>query len=569
MTAWSNEAIGIAHLLMARSQGYQTNDLHYTERQIPTFAVAVRCCYRAAAMTSDIIYDVLVAGYGPTGMLAAIRLARAGHRVAVLERYTTLYNLPRVGIVHDDIMRMFQELGCWDAVRPATHFLPVYELARNGRILMSNEVAPLATHGWPEMISVYQPAFEAELDRLARAEPNVSLFQGETVVALTQSPDSIEVTTADQTGARRTYRGRYLIGADGGNSFVREALGVPYENLGFDQDWLVIDGRAKNGRSMQLPQMRQLCEPEQPGMTMQMGPSNRRWSFMVLPGESKEEAVRPENVWKRLNRAEGGTPDDFELVRVVTYRFTSLLAERWRDGRVFLAGDAAHQMPPFLAQGLCSGFRDAYNLAWKLDLVLKGQAPDAFLDTYEAERGPNARATIIESARVGQNVIERDLEKAARRDETLLALHAEMLARPKEKALIAFRVPGYDGGFVAPNATGAGDAFPQGTVRLGQREGLFDDLAGRGLLIVSRHQRPEATLPQEYLEYWRGLGGGFAHFGTDELQDTGGVYSSLMDEYGCDVLVKRPDYYLFAAVPTAAELPALLDDFRQQLSVTR
>jgi 2-polyprenyl-6-methoxyphenol hydroxylase-like FAD-dependent oxidoreductase len=466
-------------------------------------------------------------------------------------------------------MRMFQELGCWDAVRPATHFLPVYELARNGRILMSNAVAPLATHGWPEMISVYQPAFEAELDRLARLEPNLSLFQGETVMALRQGEGSVEVTTADQTDKRRTYRGRYLIGADGGNSFVREALGVPYENLGFDQDWLVIDARAKNAHSMKLPQMRQFCEPEQPGMTMQMGPSNRRWSFMVMPGESKEEAVRPENVWKRLNRAEGGTPEDFELVRVVTYRFTSLLAERWRTGRVFLAGDAAHQMPPFLAQGLCSGFRDAYNLAWKLDLVLKGLAPEMFLDTYEAERAPNARATIIESARVGQNVIERDLAKAAQRDENLLALHAEMLARPEEKALIAFRVPGYESGFVAGNAVGAGDAFPQGTVRLGERQGLFDDVAGRGLLIISRNQRPDAVLLPEQRDFWQELGGKFVHFGPDDLQDSGGVYNSLMDEYSCDVLVKRPDYYLFGAVPTVSDLPALLDDFRQQVLVSR
>ena len=114
-------------------------------------------------MTTDTLYDVIVAGYGPTGMMAAIRLGEAGHRVAVVERYTTLYNLPRVGIVHDDIMRMFQEVGCMEAVLPAMHFLPVYELARNDRVLMSNVVSPLAIHGWPEMTSVYQPAFEAEL----------------------------------------------------------------------------------------------------------------------------------------------------------------------------------------------------------------------------------------------------------------------------------------------------------------------------------------------------------------------------------------------------------------------
>ena len=115
------------------------------------------------------MYDVVIVGYGPTGMLAAILLGRAGHRVAVIERYRTLYNLPRVGIVHDDVLRMFQEVGCIDAIWPSTHFLPVYELARHGQVLLSSEVATNAIHGWPEYISIYQPAFETELDRFARA----------------------------------------------------------------------------------------------------------------------------------------------------------------------------------------------------------------------------------------------------------------------------------------------------------------------------------------------------------------------------------------------------------------
>ncbi|HWC30564.1 MAG TPA: FAD-dependent monooxygenase, partial [Dehalococcoidia bacterium] len=257
-------------------------------------------------------YDVIVAGYGPTGMMAAILLGRAGHRVAVLERYTTLYNLPRVGIVHDDIMRMFQHVGCLERVQQAMHFLPVYELARNGKVLMSSKVEPLATHGWPEFISVYQPAFEAELDLLARAEPNIDVFQGETVVALGQDRDGVEATTEDAAGTRRVVRGSYLIGADGGNSFVRRALGIEYLSLGIDQDWLVIDAKARRPQRPELPYLRQFCEPEQPGMTMRMGPDHRRWSFMIFPGETVEEATRPENIWRRLSRPEGGTPEEFE-----------------------------------------------------------------------------------------------------------------------------------------------------------------------------------------------------------------------------------------------------------------
>ncbi len=483
------------------------------------------------------IYDVLIAGYGPTGMLAAILLARAGHRVAVLERYTTLYNLPRVGIIHDDVQRMFQEVGCIDKVLPSTFFLPVYELANQGQILMSSEVAPKATHGWPEFTSVYQPAFEAELDALVRAEPNIDLFQGETVVGVSQGEDTVALTSRLESGEERRYDGRYLIAADGGNSFVRRALDIPYRNLGFDQDWLVVDARAKRLQGPHLPYLRQFCEPDQPGMTMRMGPDHRRWSFMILPGEDPTEALQPENVWRRLNRREGATPDDFELIRVVNYKFQSLLAAPWRTGRIFLAGDAAHQMPPFLAQGLCSGFRDAHNLAWKLDLVLRGLASPAFLDTYEAERGPNAETTIIESARVGQNVIERDHERARLRDAQLMALHSQN-QQSRDKALIAFRVPGFHAGCIAsgPDAIAAGDAFGQGRVRYQGAEGLFDDIVGRGWLILARNCDPTDGLSPVNMAFWQSLGGQVlimddTPFAIDDIE---GYYARLMDEYTCE-----------------------------------
>ena len=192
------------------------------------------------------ISDVAIVGYGPTGMLAAILLGRAGHRVVVLERHKTLYNLPRVGIVHDDILRIFQEIGIVDRIWPSTRFLPTYEMAKYGKVLLSSDVAPYATHGWPEYISIYQPAFERELDALAKSMPNVAVLQAHNVVALSQNSELVQVGVEDESGVQRIVQSRYLIGADGGNSFVRESLGVAYENLGFDQEWLVIDAKGRS-----------------------------------------------------------------------------------------------------------------------------------------------------------------------------------------------------------------------------------------------------------------------------------------------------------------------------------
>jgi 3-(3-hydroxy-phenyl)propionate hydroxylase/flavoprotein hydroxylase len=522
------------------------------------------------------MYDVLIVGYGPTGMLAAALLGRAGHRVAVFERYETLYKLPRVGIVHDDVLRMFQEIGIIDRIWPSTHFLPTYEMAKNGRVLLSSDVASNATHGWPEYISIYQPAFEFELDVVVKAQPTVEVFQGEPVVSLIQGLDHVEVEVESKSGHRRRVQGQYLIGSDGGNSFVREALGVEYEDLGFKQDWLVIDGKTTRPRP-DLPAMRQLCEPEQPGVTLQMGPTHRRWSFMIFPGESLEEAVKLDNVWRRLNRPEGATPNDLQLVRVAAYKFQSLYARRWRVGRVFLAGDAAHQMPPFLAQGLCSGFRDAHNLAWKLDLVLRSKASPAFLDSYMAERGPNARATIVESMRVGQHVNERDPEKVRQRDAQLMAMQAEKERTGGAKQLIAFRVPGFETGYIArpgPSIRGRGDSLVQGRVRRGDCEGRFDDMVGRGFMIIARNGDPAAVLSRSDRDYWGSLGGGIARIdgrpssvSSDNFVDIDGTYMRLMDEYECDAIVKRPDFQIFGACTKMAELPALLADLRDQLHI--
>jgi len=428
---------------------------------------------------------------------------------------------------------------------------------------LSSDVAPLATHGWPEYTSIYQPSFEKELDIAARAVPGVELFHGETARAVKQDANSITVTTENRDGKARSFEARYLVGADGGNSFIRGALGIAYEDLGFDQNWLVIDAKAIKPRPG-LPAMRQLCEPEQPGVTLYMGPNHRRWSFMIFADESPEDAVKPESVWSRLDRPEGGTPEEFELIRVASYKFQSLYAERWRVGRAFLAGDSAHQMPPFLAQGLCSGFRDAHNLAWKLSLVLRGKADDRFLDTYESERGPSARATIVESMRVGLHVNERDPEKVKIRDDQLRAMQAAKANQKLEEKLIAFRVPGFAKGFVASGTQGAGDAFPQAKIR-GEREGQFDDVAGRGFIILARGSDPLAALSDSDRDFWKALDGKVVKLGDGGFADSEGRYSKLMDEYKSDIIVKRPDFYIFGTCRNAQGLPALLGELRRQL----
>lgn len=515
------------------------------------------------------MYDVVIVGWGPTGMTAACLLGRAGYRVGVFERYPAIYRLPRVGGVHDDVLRIFQEIGISEEVLPAAHVLTSYDMVHGGEIVFASPLSAEAAHGWPQQVSLFQPYFEGALDAVAKRSGTVGVHQGQRVIALSQTPDHVEITVEDvASGKRRTEQGRYLIGCDGGNGFVRGALGIDSEHFGFEQDWLVVDAALKRPRPG-WPELRQFCDPDQPGMAMRMGKHHRRWAFMIFPGESLEDAVRPEAVWRRLDRPEGATAAEVTLIRHASYRFTAQLARRWRVGRVFLAGDAAHQMPPYLGQGLCSGIRDAQNLALKLGLALNGCAAEDFLDVYALERKPNCRSAIEESIRVGRAVIERDPEKVRRRDLALKTAQAQ-----STQQLVGYRTPGLTNGFIARKSAGrgAGAIFIQGRVAVGGRQGRFDDLIGRGFLILARQGDPIACLSESHRAFWKSLGGRIVTFGKGasdaadiHFGDAGGWYGRLLDEVGCNVIVKRADYHIFGMYRAVADLPAALDDMRAQL----
>ena len=204
------------------------------------------------------------------------------------------------------------------------------------------------------------------------ATPEISLLRGH--AASTQDDDAVALgrhRVAPRDPSPR--RGGLVVGCDGANSTVRDLLGPTFEDHGFFYDWLIVDVDLREPRVFD-PANLQVCDPARPTTVVSGGPGRRRWEFMCLPGESLDALDEESRAWELLEPWEV-TPDNADMVRHAGYRFQARWAKRWHDGRVFLAGDAAHLTPPFAGQGMCAGLRDSVNLAWKLDHVLAHAEP--------------------------------------------------------------------------------------------------------------------------------------------------------------------------------------------------
>jgi hypothetical protein len=355
------------------------------------------------------------------------------------------------------------------------------------------------------------------------------------------------VTTVVQHDDRVELDGltaRYVVACDGANSTVRTLLDLPVTDLGFFYDWLVVDVILDEPRVFD-PINLQICDPARPTTAVSGGPGRRRWEFMRLPHESIDDMNDEARAWELLAPWDVH-PGNAQLERHAVYTFNARYADRWRDGRVLLAGDAAHLMPPFAGQGMCSGLRDAANLAWKLDLVLDGRAGDALLDSYQAERLPSAKAAIGFSMELGKVICVPDPAEAAARDAAMAAGVDGTAPAPGLPPIEG------EGGFVHPTAPHAGTQLVQG--RVGGRP--FDDVHGNGWRLVVHGGAPVVDAP----DWFVGIGGRVVPINEPDAN-----YDRWFAEHDTAYALQRPDFYLYGTAPTSGDALALLDDLREDL----
>jgi 3-(3-hydroxy-phenyl)propionate hydroxylase len=393
-------------------------------------------------------------------------------------------------------------------------------------------------HGCANNHYFHQPELEAVLREGLKRYPAVQVKAGCEVLEVMDGPDFATLHTRDvSSDLHQTHRARHVVGCDGARSLTRKIIDAPMQDLGLHQPWLVFDVRLK-AEVPGLPEYTvQHCDPARPMTYCNVTGNRRRWEIMLMPGDDPEVMTRPETLWPLVARWVG--PHQAELERAAIYTFHSVVARQWRRGRLFLAGDAAHQTPPFLGQGMCAAIRDAANLAWKLNAVQRGQGDGGWLDSYGSERLPHVQAFIELAVKLGDIIQTTDPQAARLRD-------AQFKNGPP--SIFQYPTPRLGPGLWQGDHPSVGTVFPQ--PRLANGLGMDREL-GLNFGLLAR-QSWLAALPAEELA-------GLQTPGLVVLDDRHPELARWLQAQEVQAVLLRPDRYVMAVASDLRQWQALRD----------
>ena len=349
-------------------------------------------------------FDIAICGYGPVGSTFAGLMGKLGHKVLVIEKNNGPSPTARAINTDGEQLRTFDRLGIAEKVVENSHEVHCVHFgdANLNPIQTIEQPVGVSAMGWPNQVLFYQPELEGFIRTSVEAESNIVIEEGTELLSFDDTPEGVTLNCKNSDG-ELAFFSKYLIGCDGASSFVRKELDVELEDFEYNQEWLVCDAHLTKKVNIPEKEAMQVCDPKRPGTYVPGRRGHLRFEFKKMPGEDSKELEKEENVWKLLKP--WINEKNAKLERAQVYSFHACIAETWRKGNVLIAGDAAHQMPPFMGAGMGTGIRDITNISWKLDLLLKNKAHEGILDTYQKERHSHAKWTIAQTVTIGQ-VIE-------------------------------------------------------------------------------------------------------------------------------------------------------------------
>ncbi|MBO4966967.1 MAG: bifunctional 3-(3-hydroxy-phenyl)propionate/3-hydroxycinnamic acid hydroxylase [Pseudomonas sp.] len=454
----------------------------------------------------DLCTDIAIVGAGPVGLMIANYLGQCGVNVTLVEKLDSLIDYPRAIGLDDESLRTFQAVGLADNVLPhTTPWHAMRFMTPKGRCFA--DIQPKTDEfGWSRRNAFIQPLADRVLFEGLQRFDNVKVLFGRELEGFEQSDSGVQLTLKNAEGRSERLQAKYLIGCDGGNSLVRRSLGISFEGKTAPNQWIVVDIA---NDPLSTPHVYLCCDPVRPYVSAALPHGVRRFEFMVMPGETEAELSKPENMRKLLAKVLPD-PDRIELIRSRVYTHNARLAGRFRQGRVLLAGDAAHIMPVWQGQGYNSGMRDASNLAWKLSLVIKGLANDRLLDSYELERRDHAKAMIDLSVLAGHVLAPPKRWQGTLRDGVSWLLN---YVPPVKRYFVEMRfkpMPQYSrGALIVPSEKGSpvGKMFIQPKVLTDAGATvLLDEVIGENFAIVAWGCDPTWGLTAAQIAQWKTLG---------------------------------------------------------------
>jgi 3-(3-hydroxy-phenyl)propionate hydroxylase len=494
-------------------------------------------------VTNPDTYDLAVIGYGPTGATAANLLGQLGMKVVVIERDPDVYSRARAISTDEEVMRIWQSVGLDERLQQdMLPDRPLNFVDADGVPFIDVKITPRGS-GHPPQQFLYQPAVDHILRDGVRRFPSVDVLLEHECLRVLPKDNHVELMLADlRTDTLKRFRASYVIAADGGSSPIRGQLGVGYTGRTYTERWVVIDTKVLKEWDAH-DRLRFHCNPARPTVDCPTPLGHHRWEYPARATEDDQELLREEAIWKVLGD-QGITAENVKILRAVIYSHHVRLADRWRVGRVFLAGDAAHAMPPWIGQGMSAGVRDAANLCWKLAAVVNGQAPESLLDSYQAERKPHVTEVTRRACFAGRMITERNRVIAATRNHVVRMLtRVPALATRLERMAWIPDARYANGFFATADHRAVGWQIPQPwiTGADGARVRLDDVLAGQWT-VLHTGGAPAGAKP------WTALGVNMIQIDEPSIVE-------WLRRKKATAAVLRPDGFIYAAAGSGQPLP--------------